>query len=85
MLPIKCLKSISSRTFACQSKVFVNTQPDSLIADNMAAAFGRRAVGALAGALSQRGACAHHQSPCAASELLSRYSTIWRLDACLSR
>ena len=42
------------------------------IAANMAAGFGRRALGALAVALSQRSACAQHQSPCVASELLSR-------------
>ncbi|KAL3158836.1 hypothetical protein ABBQ32_011561 [Trebouxia sp. C0010 RCD-2024] len=40
----------------------------------MAAAFGRRAAGVLAGAVSHRPACYYHQSPCAVSELLSRLS-----------
>lgn len=42
------------------------------IAGNMAAAFGKRAAGALTSAWVQRCSSVSHQSPCAASELLSR-------------
>ena len=55
-------------TFACVE--ILRTQ---LLAAKMAAAVGRRAAGILAGALSQRPVSYIHQSPCAASELLSRY------------
>ena len=52
-------------------KTFCRTR--SSPAENMAAAVGRRAAGALASTLSHRQTCYFHQSPCAASELLSRY------------